>query len=199
MKSDLYWGIGTARSALATPTHLFRFAILARAKGKLHTPSQAEADRLSSELLDTISQAGDERPLQAFFEANPSMLVQLFGYGGARWVFPPPRLGSEHIPDFAVCGLNSAGPHWHLIELESPTVAVLDSFRLQFIDFAVNIWFISYRRGPGSISFDQSENLASLHPSRRWKLPLIGTPDKICYQEIARTNRTWQNAPLRVG
>ena len=90
-------------------------------------PSQTEVDRLSSALCDTISQARDERPLQTFFEENPSMLVQLFRYGGARWLFSRPRLGSEHIPDFAVCGLNSAGPHWHLVELESPTVSVLRS------------------------------------------------------------------------
>jgi len=39
--------------------------------------------------------------------------------------FPQPRLGSEHIPDFMVCGLDSSGPHWHLIELESPKIPVL--------------------------------------------------------------------------
>jgi len=81
--------------------------------------------RLGQELLETISRARDERPIQVFLEKNPWFLVQLFGYGHGRWVFPRPRLGSEHIPDFMVCGQDSAGPYWHLIELESPTRSVL--------------------------------------------------------------------------
>ncbi len=88
-------------------------------------PTMEEVDRLADELERTVSQAQDAKPLEKFFERNPSFLVQLFRYGHGRWVFPRPRLGSEHIPDFAVCGLDSAGPHWHLVELESPTCPVL--------------------------------------------------------------------------
>jgi len=88
-------------------------------------PSMEEVDRLENELNHMISKAADEKPLQRFFEVNTSMLVQIFRYGHGRWVFPQPRLGSEYIPDFMICGLNSAGPHWHLIELESPTYSVL--------------------------------------------------------------------------
>jgi hypothetical protein len=88
-------------------------------------PSIDEVERLSDELTNIIREARDEKPIQAFFEVNPSMLVQLFRYGHGRWVFARPRLGSEHIPDFMVCGLDSAGPHWHLVELESPTCPVL--------------------------------------------------------------------------
>ena len=88
-------------------------------------PSMEEVDRLENELKRTISEAKDEKPLQTYFEVNPSMLVQVFRYGHGRWVFPRPRLGSEHIPDFMICGLDSAGPHWHLIELENPTYSVL--------------------------------------------------------------------------
>ena len=88
-------------------------------------PTIEDVEQLTSEFMDTISSAADERPLQKFFERNPSFLVQIFRYGHGRWVFPQPRLGSEHIPDFMVCGLDSSGPHWHLIELESPRISVL--------------------------------------------------------------------------
>jgi hypothetical protein len=84
-----------------------------------------EIAQLGQELAETISRAQDERPIQVFLEKNPWFLVQLFSYGHGRWVFPRPRLGSEHIPDFMVCGQDSAGPYWHLIELESPTLSVL--------------------------------------------------------------------------
>jgi hypothetical protein len=67
----------------------------------------------------------DERPIQQFFERNPGLLVQLVQGGHGRWVFPKPKLGSEHIPDFMICEEDSGGYHWHLIELENPNYDAL--------------------------------------------------------------------------
>jgi hypothetical protein len=110
-----------------------------------------EIEQLADELECTISEAKDEKPLQEFFERNPNLLVQLFRYGHGRWVFARPRLGSEHILDFMVCGVDSAGPHWHLIELESPVCPVLRKDGQQRAEFThavkqVNDWRIWLRK-----------------------------------------------------
>jgi hypothetical protein len=77
-------------------------------------------DQLADELGRVVSEAEDERPIQAFFERNPELLVKLVRGGHGRWVFPKPRFGSEHIPDFMICERDSGGYHWHLVELENP-------------------------------------------------------------------------------
>jgi len=84
-----------------------------------------EINRLAGELEKVITEAQDERPIQKFFEQDPGLLVQLVHYHHARWVFPQPRLGSEHIPDFMICGKDSTGYHWHLVELENPNYEAL--------------------------------------------------------------------------
>lgn len=88
-------------------------------------PSVDEINRLADELGGIITEAQDERLIQKFFEQNPGLLVQLVHYHHARWAFPQPRLGSEHIPDFMICGKDSSGYHWHLVELENPNYDVL--------------------------------------------------------------------------
>ena len=72
-----------------------------------------------------IDEAQDERPIQALFEGNPELLVQLLRGGHGRWVFSKPKLGSEHIPDFAICEKDSGGYHWCLVELENPNYDAL--------------------------------------------------------------------------
>ena len=84
-----------------------------------------EINRLSDELAKLISEAQDERPLQNFFKHNPGLLVQLVRGGHGRWVFPKPKLGSEHVPDFMICEQDSGGYHWHLVELENPNYVAL--------------------------------------------------------------------------
>lgn len=88
-------------------------------------PSVEEINRLADELEKVIREAGDERPVQEFFERNRGLLVQLVRGGHGRWVFPKPRLGSEHVLDFMICEKDSGGYHWHLIELENPNYKAL--------------------------------------------------------------------------
>jgi hypothetical protein len=74
------------------------------------------------ELARILSEAKDERPLQEFYTAHPSLLALVFPVHNC-WVFPKPRLGGgKWIPDFLLCDRNSLGYHWILIELESPTM-----------------------------------------------------------------------------
>jgi len=89
--------------------------------------SMEEIERLAGELENLVNSAQDEQPPQAFFERNPGLLVQLLRGSHGRWVFPKPRLGSEHVPDFAICEEDSGGYHWHLVELENPNFDVLTS------------------------------------------------------------------------
>jgi len=75
-----------------------------------------EKDELTS-LLET---ADSERPIQAFLEKHPHVLIEHLGGGHGRWVIPQKRLGSEFIPDFVIGELSSIGYEWYLVELESP-------------------------------------------------------------------------------
>jgi len=89
--------------------------------------SAEEIKCLADKLENLINSAKDERSLQTFFEHNPGLLVQLLRGGHGRWVFPQPKLGSEYVPDFALCEKDSAGYHWYLVELENPNFHVLTS------------------------------------------------------------------------
>ena len=93
--------------------------------------SKQEIESLYTRLLDTIEKADDEKPIQEFLEKYPIALVQLFNYGHGRWVFNKPSLGGEYYPDFMVCGFDSVGPHWNLIELENPNYPVLTKKGIQ--------------------------------------------------------------------
>lgn len=78
--------------------------------------SQADLDAFR-QALDT---ADDERPLQAFLEAHPTLLVAPLAANHRGWVIPQKKLGHQFIPDFVVGGLTSLGHEWLLVELESP-------------------------------------------------------------------------------
>ncbi len=78
----------------------------------------AESDILLLEAA--IESAKDERPIQKFFQENPSLLASLVQCRDC-FVIPQKRLGSEYVPDFVVGYVDSIGMHWHLVELESPT------------------------------------------------------------------------------
>ncbi len=77
----------------------------------------AQSDLLSLE--DVIESAKDERPIQKFLQENPAVLALLVRRSDC-FVIPQKRLGSQYVPDFVVGDVDSAGIHWHLVELESP-------------------------------------------------------------------------------
>jgi len=70
---------------------------------------------------ECLTAASDEKPLQSFFEENPTLLIQHLRASG-RFVIPQKRLGAEFVPDFVVGEHHSFGYDWHLIELESPRI-----------------------------------------------------------------------------
>lgn len=116
-------------------------------------------DRLAEELGRIIDEAEDERPIQAFFERNPGLLAPLVRGEYVQWVFPKPRLGSEHIPDFMICDRYTAGYDWHLIELENPNYDALTrsgqpTARLTHAMQQIRDWRIWLRK---NIQYAQSE------------------------------------------
>jgi hypothetical protein len=78
-----------------------------------------------TELNGIVEEAQDERPIQQYLENNPVVISLILGGGHGRWVFPKPKLGCEYVPDFMLCERDSAGYHWQLVELESPTLKAL--------------------------------------------------------------------------
>jgi hypothetical protein len=68
---------------------------------------------------ECVDAAVDERPVQAFLEANPELLVQLL-HAVPRFVLPQHRLGAEFVPDFIIGEHSSDGYSWLMLELESP-------------------------------------------------------------------------------
>ncbi|TAK49439.1 MAG: DUF4263 domain-containing protein [Betaproteobacteria bacterium] len=77
----------------------------------------AKSDLLGLE--EVIEASQDERPIQKFLQEHPALLTLLV-QGTDCFVIPQKRLGSEYVPDFVVAFVDSAGIHWHLVELESP-------------------------------------------------------------------------------
>ena len=51
----------------------------------------------------------------------PSLLRAVLPSASICWCFDRPRFGAEFVPDFLLAHFNSAGYHWVLVELESPT------------------------------------------------------------------------------
>lgn len=99
---------GTNSAARLAPLLPFRVAELA---------SRPEATMLQ----DALDSAKDERPMQKLIGRNPSILAALVRSTSGTYVLPLPRLGSQYVPDFAICATDSAGLHWTFVELESPT------------------------------------------------------------------------------
>ncbi|MCG7981773.1 MAG: DUF4263 domain-containing protein [Candidatus Thiodiazotropha lotti] len=82
--------------------------------------SREIAKEIINEFDLVLSDARDERSLQTYLAANPSLLSPLVPPGGDYWCLDRPRLGSEYIPDFLLASRTSVGIQWAMIELESP-------------------------------------------------------------------------------
>jgi len=86
---------------------------------EFHTRHFDLSEEVVVALHDCINRAVDERPIQAFLEEHPAILVQLL-HASARFVLPRHRLGAEFVPDFVIGEHHSDGYDWLLVELESP-------------------------------------------------------------------------------
>lgn len=71
--------------------------------------------------LEELLESGErhEEPLQRHLAAHPALLAPLVVGNHETWVIPKQRLGAQYVTDFLVLGLNSAGPHWVMVELEA--------------------------------------------------------------------------------
>ena len=91
----------------------------------LVTTGRSPAPETLDEFKELLSDATDERPLQAYLAATPSLLATLLPPGANYWCLDRPRFGSDHVPDFLLASRSSAGFHWTMVELESPVAKVL--------------------------------------------------------------------------
>ena len=77
-------------------------------------------ERTLQEFCRLLDKGRGERPLQAFLQCNPTVLIQILRGGHRIWAIPQKRLGDKHVTDFVLGEWNSLGHHWYPVELESP-------------------------------------------------------------------------------
>ena len=80
---------------------------------------------LAEEFHRVLGNSADERPLQAYFAAQPALLAPLAPLGSGYWCLDRPPLGAELVPDFLLASRSSAGFRWAMIELEGPNECIL--------------------------------------------------------------------------
>ncbi|WP_030911656.1 Shedu anti-phage system protein SduA domain-containing protein [Streptosporangium amethystogenes] len=94
--------------------------------GDLERLSRWKVDRFPTladreALEDALATATEERPMQVVLEKHPSILAHtVFGNHGT-WVLPQVQFANHYMADFLIARRTSAGLHWTLVELESPT------------------------------------------------------------------------------
>ena len=101
----------------STTTNLQNFASLDEWALESVVPS-AQAIRALEELLESGEMR--EEKYQQTITTHPELLGALVIGNWRTYVIPKPRLGSEYVPDYLVLGINSHGPNWVLVEIESP-------------------------------------------------------------------------------
>jgi hypothetical protein len=143
-----------------TDSSLFKPAVYDREKFAAPWPNHF-IDRMGvdpslvGQFRQAVDDACDERAIQVFLTQAPVLLAhQILGGGHGRWVFAKPRLGSEVIPDFMLCGMDSDGYHWTLVELENPRYPALtqsgeQSAKLTHAIGQVKDWRIWLRKNCG--------------------------------------------------
>ena len=71
------------------------------------------------EYVSILNAATSEKSIHEFLAKYPQMLVAELGQA-CRWVKSHPQFGSEYVPDFLTCRIDSRGARWTLVELQSP-------------------------------------------------------------------------------
>jgi len=75
------------------------------------------------QLRMVIDAAQDEKPIQEFLQARPHILGS-FMRGPRRYVLPQVKLGERYVPDFLMADVDSTGPRWVYVEIETPNSPV---------------------------------------------------------------------------
>lgn len=151
------------------------------------------------ELRNIIEAAQDERPIQNYIEENPVVLSLTLSAGHGRWVFPKPKLGSEYVPDFMLCGRDSRGFHWQVVELESPRFKVLTqkgepTARLTHARHQIDQWRIWLRK---NIQYAQNE-LGYIHLDEKFVGVIIIGRRHMLDQRFREYYRELSNDKVRI-
>jgi len=88
---------------------------------KFSVPKGSDLTTALEAAYTALESAKDERPLQNVFANFPILLARLLTRSHGIYLWDRPKLGSEFIPDFVIADVDSAGIHYKLVELESPT------------------------------------------------------------------------------
>ncbi|MEV4383092.1 Shedu anti-phage system protein SduA domain-containing protein [Streptosporangium sp. NPDC049644] len=59
--------------------------------------------------------------MQVVLEKHPSLLAHTVSGNHGTWVLPQVQFADHYMADFLIASRTSAGLHWPLVELESPT------------------------------------------------------------------------------
>lgn len=109
-----------ARAAALQPPS---FSALDAADLERFRTERAPQAEIIEQLRRAIDAARDEAPIQAFLTNYPELLALLLR-GPMSYVRPQVRLGNQYIADFIVGDVDSSGPRWILVELETPSSTV---------------------------------------------------------------------------
>lgn len=71
------------------------------------------------ELRSVVDNAQDEAPIQAYLTGHPELWGLLLR-GPNAYVIPQVKLGNHYVADFIIGDVDSNGPRWVLVELETP-------------------------------------------------------------------------------
>ncbi|MDX6705736.1 MAG: hypothetical protein QOI48_1582 [Solirubrobacteraceae bacterium] len=136
---------------------------------------------------NVISNAADEAVIQKYLIAHPQLFrIHLRGNLGNA-VIPWPRLGAEFVPDFLLVEADSAGLHWTLVKLESPTKKMLNTDgklapKTREAIAQIEVWRewltdnLDYARRPRS---ERGLGLVDIRPDRTHGLIVIGRREAI--------------------
>jgi hypothetical protein len=131
---------------------------------------------------DVVSNAADEAVIQKYLTAHPQLFRMHLRGNLGNAVIPWPRLGAEFVPDFLLVEADSAGLHWTLVELESPTKKMLNKDgqlapKTREAIAQIEVWRewltdnLDYARRPRS---ERGLGLVDIRPDRTHGLIIVG-------------------------
>lgn len=146
--------------------------------------------------LEDLLESGEmrEEKYQQTITAHPELLGALVIGNWRTYVIPKPRLGGEYVPDYLVLGINSHGPNWVLVEIESPRHQITNqdgslSTPTRHAVGQINDWRewllneVSYVQGQGYVGLT----------TRSHGVVIIGRDDPSPTHANSRVRTEWEN------
>lgn len=146
--------------------------------------------------LEDLLESGEmrEEKYQQTITAHPELLGALVIGNWRTYVIPKPRLGGEYVPDYLVLGINSHGPNWVLVEIESPRHQITNqngslSTPTRHAVGQINDWREWLLN---EVSYVQSQGYVGL-TTRSHGVVIIGRDDPSPTHANSRVRTEWEN------